>query len=167
MNNLPLGPINLNPVSNCSIILHPPEPLVLHVEAGGEYVGIQWTRTPIALNVSSIELVDFQQTLFRADTTVNDIGLYKAKLVSSNSNMAMPSIILNVTLLADQLGKYVLILKSMMPKLMGFHFIPQAFHTKGNIPIISPVIQEYSMTSSTHLVNSYQMCHIFQCIIKT
>ena len=135
------------------------------METGGEYAGIQWTRTPIALNVSSVELVDFQQTLFQADTTVNDIGLYKAKLVSSNSNMAMPSIILNVTLLADQLGKYVLILNSMMPKLMGFHYIPQAFHTKGNIPVISPVIQEYSVTSSTHLVNSYQMSHCY--IIKT
>ena len=70
MNNLPLGSINLNPVSNCSIILHPPEPLVLQVEAGGEYAGIQWTRTPRALNVSSDELVDFQQTFYRAATTM-------------------------------------------------------------------------------------------------
>ena len=97
MNNLPLGSINLNPVSNCSIILHPPEPLVLQVEAGGEYAGIQWTRTPIALNVSSDELVDFQQTFYRATTTVNDSGLYEADLVTRNATLAFASFKFNVT----------------------------------------------------------------------
>ena len=51
------------------IKLCPPDPLVIQVEAGGEYAGIQWTRTPIALNVSNGELVDFQQAFVQL---VND-----------------------------------------------------------------------------------------------
>ena len=43
------------------IKLCPPDPLVIQVEAGGEYADIQWTRTTIALNVSNGELVNFQQ----------------------------------------------------------------------------------------------------------
>ena len=56
-------------------------PLVIQVEAGGEYAGIQWTRTPIALNVSNGELVDFQQTFVRTVTSEGDWGLYQ---VSAN-----------------------------------------------------------------------------------
>ena len=64
---------------------HPPSPelLVLQVEAEEEHVGIQWTRTPIALNVSSDELVDFQQTFVRM-ISEEDWGLYQANLICSN-----------------------------------------------------------------------------------
>eukprot|EP00731_Ephydatia_muelleri_P008978 Em0004g1316a len=58
------GPIYLNGVSPTVVTLSPPDPLVIQVEAGGEYAGIQWTRTPIALNASKGELVDFQQTFY-------------------------------------------------------------------------------------------------------
>eukprot|EP00731_Ephydatia_muelleri_P008993 Em0004g1331a len=53
------GPVHLVTLTSAMIPLCP---LVIQVEAGGEYAGIQWTRTPIALTVSNGELVDFQQT---------------------------------------------------------------------------------------------------------
>ena len=91
MNNLPLGSIKLNPVSNCSIILHPPEPLVLQVEVGGEYAGIQWTRTPIALNVSNDGLpADFLSSCYYN-------GLYEADLVTRKATLAFASFKFNVT----------------------------------------------------------------------
>eukprot|EP00731_Ephydatia_muelleri_P008948 Em0004g1286a len=50
------GPVYLNDISPSVVTLSPPDPLVLQVEAGGEYyAGIQWSRTPIALNVSKCE----------------------------------------------------------------------------------------------------------------
>ena len=67
-----------------NVVLHPPEPLVLQMETGGKYAGIQWTRTPIALNVSSDELVDFQQTFVRTVTSEEDWGLYLANVICSN-----------------------------------------------------------------------------------
>ena len=74
------GPMYLKMLTSENVILHPPEPLVLQVEAGGEYAGIQWTRTPIALNVSSDELVDFQQTFVRTVTSEQEWGLYQVNL---------------------------------------------------------------------------------------
>ena len=64
--------------------LCPPDPLVIQVEAGGEYAGIEWTRTPIALDVSNGELVDFQQTFVRTVTSVQDWGLYQVTLCTLN-----------------------------------------------------------------------------------
>ena len=81
-----LGPIVLKILYHSLISYHPSEPLVIQVEAGGEYAGIQWTRTPIALNVSSDELVDFQQTFVRTVTSEKDWGLYSVCLVSLTSN---------------------------------------------------------------------------------
>ena len=71
-------------MSPSSISLCPPEPLVIQVEAGGEYAGFQWARTPIALNVSSDELVDFQQTFVRTVTSEKDWGLYEVNFSCSN-----------------------------------------------------------------------------------
>ena len=67
------------------------------MEAGGDYAGIQWTRAPIALNVGIDELVDFQQTFYRATTTVNDSGLYEAHLVTRNATLAFASFKFYVT----------------------------------------------------------------------
>ncbi|KAL5497277.1 hypothetical protein EMCRGX_G013725 [Ephydatia muelleri] len=75
------GPVNLKALSPSVVTLCPPDPLVIQVEAGGEYANIQWTRTPIALNVSNGELVDFQQTFVRTVTSVGNWGLYQ---VSAN-----------------------------------------------------------------------------------
>ena len=89
-------------LSPSSISLCPPEPLVIQVEAGGEYAGIQWTRTPIALNVSSDELVDFQQTFVRTVTSEEDWGLYTVNLVlptNVTSNIAVNATV-NVTLMS-------------------------------------------------------------------
>ena len=80
------------------ITISPPHPLVIQVEAGGEYAGIQWTRTPIALNVSNGELADFQQTFFKFSTNVNDTGEYKVNLVPPNSILATTSIFFTVNL---------------------------------------------------------------------
>eukprot|EP00731_Ephydatia_muelleri_P008956 Em0004g1294a len=71
------GPVNLKALSPSVVTLCPPDPLVIQVEAGGEYADIQWTRTPIALNVSNGELVDFQQTFVRTVTSVGNWGLYQ------------------------------------------------------------------------------------------
>ena len=71
-------------MSPSSISLCPPKSLVIQIEAGGKYAGIQWTRTPIALNVSSDELVDFQQTFVRTVTSEEDWGLYEVNLACSN-----------------------------------------------------------------------------------
>ena len=80
------GPVNLKALSPLIVTLSPPDPLVIQVEAGGEYAGIQWTRTPIALNVSNGELVDFQQTFVRNVTSTEDWGLYTVSLIlPSNS----------------------------------------------------------------------------------
>ena len=80
------------------ITICPPHPLVIQVEAGGEYAGIQWTRTPIALNVSNGELVDFQQIFFKFSTNVNDTGEYIVNLVPPNSILATTATIFNVNL---------------------------------------------------------------------
>ena len=83
-------------VSTTPITLSPPDPLVIQVEAGGEYAGIQWTRTPIALNVSNGELVDFQQTFVMNVTLEGDWGLYTVRLVnSSNWTLASVNIYVN------------------------------------------------------------------------
>ena len=111
MNNLPLGSIELNPVSNCSIILHPPEPLVLQVEAGGEYAGIQWTRTPIPLNVSSDELVDFQQTFVRTVTSEEDRGLYVVSIILPNNSSSNISISCNTTVPSKSTDKKCLLVE--------------------------------------------------------
>ena len=92
------GPASIIAVSPSLISLCPPEPLVIQVEAGGEYAGIQWTRTPIALNVSSDELVDFQQTFVRTVTSEEDWGLYTVNLVNlSNSTLASINVSVNTT----------------------------------------------------------------------
>ena len=83
-------------VSTTSITLSPPDPLVIQVEAGGEYAGIQWTRTPIALNVSNGELVDFQQTFVMNVTSEGDWGLYTVRLVNY-SNWTLASVNIYVT----------------------------------------------------------------------
>ena len=87
------GPIILKALTSVNISLRPPEPLVIQIEAGGEYAGIQWTRTPIALNVSSDELVDFQQTFVRTVTSEEDWALYTAMLA-----LPFASIFFNSTL---------------------------------------------------------------------
>eukprot|EP00731_Ephydatia_muelleri_P008921 Em0004g1259a len=92
------GPISLDQISPSMITICPPHPLVIQVEAGGEYAGIQWTRTPIALNVSNGELVDFQQIFFKFSTNVNDTGEYKVNLVPPNSILATTSIFFTVNL---------------------------------------------------------------------
>ena len=71
-----LGPIHIDRILPPMVILCPPDPLVIQVEAGGEYADIQWTRTPVALNVSNGELVDFQQTFVRTVTSEKDWGQY-------------------------------------------------------------------------------------------
>ena len=79
-----LGPVYITALSPSPVLYRSPEPLVLQVEAGGEYAGIEWTRTPIALNVSSDELLDFQQTFVRTVTSDDLCGLYQANLICSN-----------------------------------------------------------------------------------
>ena len=69
--------------------ISPPDPLVIQVEAGGEYAGIQWTKTPIALNVSNGELVDFQQTFVRTVTSEQDWGLYQVTLCALNCTQSL------------------------------------------------------------------------------
>ena len=98
-----LGPIVLKVLSHSSIFYHPSEPLVIQVEAGGEYAGIQWTRTPIALNVSSDELVDFQQTFMRTVTSEEDWGLYLVYLVSFTPNTISTRMV-NITVLSKCLN---------------------------------------------------------------
>ena len=60
------------------------------------YAGIQWTRTPIALNVRNGELVDFHQTFMRTVTSEEDWGLYIIRLVNS-SNWTLASVHVCVT----------------------------------------------------------------------
>ena len=62
---------------------------VIQVEAGGEYAGIQWTRTPIALNFSNGELLDFQQAFVRTVTSEQDWGLYQATLCTLNCTQSL------------------------------------------------------------------------------
>ena len=85
------GRVSLVVLSSTPLPLLPPVPLVIQVKAGGEYAGIQWTRTPIALNVSNGELVDFQQTFVRTVTSTEDWGLYTVRLVDS-SNWTLASV---------------------------------------------------------------------------
>eukprot|EP00731_Ephydatia_muelleri_P008931 Em0004g1269a len=92
------GPISLDQISTSMITICPPHPLVIQVEAGGEYAGIQWTRNQIALNVSNGEVVNFQQTFVQLGTDVNDTGEYKVNLVPQNSILATTAIMFNVNL---------------------------------------------------------------------
>ena len=87
------GPVNLKSLSPLIVTLSPPDPPVIQVEAGGEHAGIQWTRTPIALNVSNGELVDFQQTFVRNVTSTEDWGLYHVTLILSSVNTTSNSIL--------------------------------------------------------------------------
>ena len=92
-----LGPVFITAASPLSFTLCPPEPLVLQMKAGGEYAGIQWTRTPIALNVSSDELVDFQQTFVRTVTSEQDWGLYLASIILPNISSSNFTIAINIS----------------------------------------------------------------------
>ena len=82
--------------SSSVVTLSPPDSLAIKVEAGGVYAGIQWTRTPIALNVSNGELVDFHQTFMRTVISEEDWGLYIIRLVNS-SNWTLASVHVCVT----------------------------------------------------------------------
>ena len=102
-----LGPVFITAASPLSVTLCPPEPMVLQMKAGGEYAGIQWSRTPIALNISSDELVDFQQTFVRTVTSEQDWGLYLAYVIlpnNSSSNIAI-SISCNTTVPSKSIDK--------------------------------------------------------------
>ena len=92
-----LGPVFITAASPLSVTLCPPEPLVLQMEAGGEYVGIQWTRTPIALNISSDELVDFQQTFVRTVTSEQDWGLYLVSVILPNNSSSNFTIAISIS----------------------------------------------------------------------
>ena len=67
------------------------------MEAGGEYAGIQWTRTPIALNVSNGELVDFQQIFVRTVTSKEDWGLYSIVLSTQGINISLHFTSVNIS----------------------------------------------------------------------
>eukprot|EP00731_Ephydatia_muelleri_P008933 Em0004g1271a len=123
------GPISLDQISPSMITICPPHPLVIQVEAGGEYVDIQWTRKQIALNVNNGELVNFQQTFVQFGTNVNDTGEYQVNLVPQNSILATTAIIFNVNLRSqgiisphcpahslDTLGHHVLTLDEALHK---------------------------------------------------
>ena len=92
-----LGPVFITAASPLSFTLCPPEPLVLQMEAGGEYAGIQWTRTPIALNITSDELVDFQQTFVRTVTSEQDWGLYLASIILPNNSSSNFTITISIS----------------------------------------------------------------------
>ncbi|KAL5497195.1 hypothetical protein EMCRGX_G013621 [Ephydatia muelleri] len=81
------GPIHLDRISPSMIAIRCNDPMVIQVEAGGEYADIQWTRTPIALNVSNGELVDFQQTFVRAVTSEEDWGLYAITILAQEEQI--------------------------------------------------------------------------------
>ena len=102
---IPLGPVCLTALVPSSVTLCPPEPLVLQVEAGGEYAGIQWTRTPIALNFSNDELVDFQQTFVRTVTSEEDWGQYSIVLSTQGINTSLHFTSVNISNCSGTNGK--------------------------------------------------------------
>ncbi|KAL5497261.1 hypothetical protein EMCRGX_G013702 [Ephydatia muelleri] len=87
------GPIRLTTLFPSTITFCPPGSLIIQVEAGGEYAGIQWIRTPRPLNIISDQLVDYDQTFVMTPTSINDSGIYTINLVtSSNTTSASASI---------------------------------------------------------------------------
>ena len=101
-----LGPTHLEGLSPSIMTLCPPDPLVIQVEAGGEYAGIQWTRTPIVLNVSNGELVDFQQTFVRNLTSTEDWGLYTVSLILPSNSTCNIMITVSYTCNITIFGKW-------------------------------------------------------------
>ena len=75
------------------------------MEAGGEYAGIQWTRTPIALNVSNGELVDFQQIFVRTVTSEEDWGQYSIVLSTQGINTSLHFTSVNISNCSGTNGK--------------------------------------------------------------
>ena len=98
MNYFITGPIRLTAISPSAITFCPPEPLVIEVDAGGEYAGILWTRTPVALNLINNQLVDFDQIFLMATPSVYDAGLYQVILVPTNLGSRNISINFNIYL---------------------------------------------------------------------
>ena len=88
MNYFITGPISLTAISPSAITFCPPEPLVIEVDAGGEYAGILWTRTPVALNLINNQLVDFDQTFLMTTPSVYDAGLYQV-IISCTYNQGI------------------------------------------------------------------------------
>ncbi len=66
--------------SPSTIILRPPEKLVLEVRATGGFSFIPWTRNGALVSIPITRFADFGETYVTGETTVSDLGLYEVRL---------------------------------------------------------------------------------------
>ena len=70
----------LERVSPKFIYLHPPEKLVIEVQATGRYSHILWQKNGAPLSVQSQQFPNFNEILVYNVTTRDDLGLYEVSL---------------------------------------------------------------------------------------
>ena len=80
------SPLTLEAVSPSTIILSPPEKLVLEVRATGQYNFIVWTRNQNPAGSSGFPVINndnfahFSEIYAKDMTTMDDLGLYDVQL---------------------------------------------------------------------------------------
>ena len=101
------APISIQALTPSEVIISPTEPLLVEVEALGDYDGIQWTRGNASVShmVDSLLLQNFGQRLFISDSNANDLGSYNVSLVSGTETSAL-------SFSVSQYGKSILQLNS-------------------------------------------------------
>ena len=76
--------------SPSTIILRPPEKLVLEVRATGGFRFIEWGRNGAPVSIPLTRFAHFGETYVTGETTVSDLGLYEVGLAPL-SGQAAPS----------------------------------------------------------------------------
>lgn len=78
------GVATLQAVSNSTILLDPPDKLVLQVKSTGVYDFIQWSRNSIEF-VTYDNFAHFTEILVINETTIDDLGVFTVELCSSQN----------------------------------------------------------------------------------
>ncbi len=73
--------------SPTTIILRPPEALVLQVRTSGRYLSIQWVVNGV-IPTTPERFVHFNEVYIRGTTTVSDLGLYEVSLALNSGQQA-------------------------------------------------------------------------------
>ena len=79
------APISIQALTPSEVIITPTEPLLIEVEALGDYDGIQWTIDSSPMSTTSLQ--NFWQRIYISETSEGDTGLYEVVLSSTTYGM--------------------------------------------------------------------------------
>ncbi len=75
--------LGVEAVPPTTVILRPPEPLVLQVRASGRYFNIEWSVNGVFITTPVTRFVHFREVYIRDTTSMSDLGLYEVGLAET------------------------------------------------------------------------------------